>query len=115
MRPFAEDLRQRIIAIPENVGSAEVGARFEVSASFVRKFRQKFREGGTLEAKPYPGGVRRVSRENEAVLRKIVAQHFDATLRELCDLFEDLTAVSMSLATMSRQLRRMGISLKKKQ
>jgi transposase len=113
MRPFSEDLRRRIIAIPKSVGSTEVGARFGVSASFVRKFRQRVREGGDISATPYSGRVRKVNADNEAHLTKLVAKHPDAILYELCQLFEASTSVSLSLATMSRQLRRMGITLKK--
>ena len=51
------DLRQRMIeAREEGQTVAQVAKRFAVSPSFIEKLPQRWRECGTLEAKPHGGG-----------------------------------------------------------
>lgn len=109
------DLRQRIItALEEEPSSIAVGARFEVSASAVRKLRLKAERTGSIEPDPLPGRERLVSGDVEDRLRELVREHPDATLKVLCELLAAETDVSVSETTMWRQLERMGITLKKK-
>jgi transposase len=114
MKPFGEDLRRRILEVPESVPSPEVAERFSVSDSFVRKLRQRVREGGGLAPLPYPGRERLVRDSDEQALAALVDEYPDATLNVLCELFEDAVAITVSESTMCRQLKRMGITLKKR-
>ena len=55
MRPFSDDLRQRIHeACEAGETTAEVAERFGVSTAFVRRLQQRFRETGSLA--PLSGG-----------------------------------------------------------
>jgi len=114
MRPLGSDLRERILAIPPDIPSEEVAKRFGVGGSSVRRLRRRFVESGAIAADPYPGRARAVRGKTEDRLREFVAAQPDATLLELCDKLEKETGLSVSEATMSRQMRRMGLTRKKK-
>ena len=68
MKPFGEDLRRRVLELPEDVPSAEVAERFSVSESFVRKLRQRVRDGGSMAPLPYPGRERLIRDSDEQAL-----------------------------------------------
>jgi transposase len=50
---------------------------------------------------------------SEQRLQQLIDRYPDATLEVLCDLLEEKTGVVVSETTMWRQLRRMGMTLKK--
>ena len=86
MKPYSLDLRTRVAAACEQVGSRqqEVAARFGVSVSFIKKLRHQQRATGSLAAKPASGGpARAISPAEQAWLVAYVGQHADATLAEL--------------------------------
>lgn len=107
-------MRRQILGVPETESSAVVAARFSVSESFVRKLRQRFRAGRGVEPLPYPGRERMIRDDGEAALAGVVAEHPDATLSVLRELFADAVGITVSEATMCRQLQRMGLTLKKR-
>jgi len=114
MKPTSLDLRERILeALAEEPSSLKVGKRFKISASSVRKLRLKVERTGVVAAGKAPGKERLVQGKNEQKLRKLVAQHPDATLTVLCELLADATGVGVTETTMWRQLRRMDLTLKK--
>jgi transposase len=52
--------------------------------------------------------------DGEAALARLVAEYPDATLNVLRELFADALGITVSEATMCRQLQRMGLTLKKR-
>lgn len=58
MKPYSLDLRIRVAAACEQVGSRqqEVANRFSVSVSFIKKLRHQQRKTGSLSPKPASGG-----------------------------------------------------------
>ena len=113
MSAFSPDLGERILAVPFSVPSVEVGERFGVSGSFVRKLRNRLRATGDAAALPFPGRARIVDDQAEILLRDLVATEPDATLLELCEQLLDQAGLAVSEATMSRQMQRMGLTRKK--
>ena len=108
------DLRKRIIkALEVEPSSLVVAERFDVSASAVRKLRLRFKRTGNIEPSPYPGRERLIQGKHEHRLAQLVLKHPDATLKTLCELLASETQVLVSETTAWRQLRRMGITLKK--
>jgi transposase len=93
MKPFDLDLRYRVLDIPPNVSSSSVGARFDVSASFVRKYRQRVREGGDIEPSPIPGRPSKINSENEKLLQAIVKKSPDSTLPQIAAFYEESTGI----------------------
>ena len=86
MKPYSEDLRERIAAACGAGDSTlgQVAARFSVSLSFVNKLRQRQRASGTVAALPHYGGpAPLLDAAARAQLAACVARHPDATLDEL--------------------------------
>lgn len=115
MAYLSVDLRRRIIEeLKTEPSSLVVAKRFKVSGSAVRKLRMKYAATGEFVAGTAPGRERLVKGRSEQQLLAIVARHPDATLNVLRDLFEDESGLLLSETTMWRQLRRMGMTLKKR-
>jgi transposase len=114
MKPYSQDLREKIIQALEAGGTQEEAAdRFAVSLSFVEKLWRRWRETGSCAALPHAGGRQRSLREHEAALRKQVAEQPDATLSELCDRLTAAGAPAVSVATMCAELQRLDLPRKK--
>lgn len=114
MAALSLDLRHRIMAALEKESSSlKVAARFDVSASSVRKLRLKVQRTGEIAAGKARGRERLVQGRSEKRLRQLIERYPDATLEVLCELLEEKAGVAVSETTMWRQLRRMGLTLKK--
>lgn len=116
MNPLSLDLRQRIVqAYEDEEGSqAELARRFMVSESTVERLVRLKRETGSVEAKPHAGGT--ACRISEADRERLLAD-FEAEpdLRQE-DIAARLAAEGrpVSQPTVSRALKRLGITFKKK-
>jgi len=116
MRPYSDDLRLRIIeTIQENeLTQPEIARQFSVSLPFVEKLWHRFRITGSYKAKPHAGGVKRFLRDDEKLLRAIVALSPDLTLADLCERVSAQTGKRLvTTATMCVELQRLKLPLKK--
>ena len=113
---YSLDLRQRVwSAWQHGEGSQrELARRFAVSLSFVRDLSRRFRQSGSVAAKPYGGGqplkadARTIKR-----LETLVAKHNDLTYDEYHRRLS--TAGSpLSRSSVGRLLRRLGLTRKKR-
>ena len=109
MRAYSADLRSRVLAaVPAGHAPAAVADRFGVSASWVRRVRQRHRDGG--ETAPRPRGHRPQSLAADADrIRQAVAGDPDATPAEL----KARLGLAVHLATLWRAVARLGLTLKK--
>ena len=87
MKPYSQDLRDRIIhTLEAGQGTQpEVAERFCVRPSFVAKLWHRWRRSGSGAANPYAGGTSRRLKDHTETLRQEVAQQPDATLEEWRD------------------------------
>ena len=116
MAAYSIDLRQKILhAYERRLGSQQTLAEvFGVSLSFVEKLLRRYRTTGERGPKPHAGGQKpRVDATAQAVVRRVVHEHPDATLGELCTRLANATGVRVSLATMCRVVQRLGLPRKK--
>jgi transposase len=114
MKQYSVDLRERLLgAIAAGLSQAEASRLFGVGTSTITRWRRQRRETGGLAPKPRPGRPPAIGPAQEAALRAQVARHPDATLAEHCARWERAHAVGLSVAGMSRAIRRLGITLKK--
>jgi transposase len=115
MKPYSQDLRERIIAALETdeESQSETATAFGVSLSFVQKLWRKWRETGSCEAKPHAGGRNRGLKDDEAKVRAAVAAQPDATLAELCEQVRADGGANVTPMTMCRELRRLKLPRKK--
>jgi len=116
MKPYSDDLRLRIIeTIQENeLTQPEIAERFSVSLPFVEKLWHRFRTTGSYQAKPFAGGVKRLLKDDEEVLREIVRREPDLRLADLCERVSKETGKpAVTTATMCVELQRLQLPLKK--
>lgn len=116
MKPFSNDLRQRIIeAIQENNQSqSKIAKRFSVSLKFVEKLWKRFRETGSYEALPHGGGRKRLLKDDEQLIRQKVADKPDITLSELAEYVAEQTGKDVvSDPVMCVELQRLNLPRKK--
>ena len=114
MKPYSQDLREKIIrALESGETQEEVADRFTVSLSFVEKLWRCWRETGSCAALPHAGGRQRALREHEAAIREEVASQPDVTLAELSERLASAGAPSVSLATICAELQRLDLPRKK--
>src|SRR5260221_295349 len=82
-KPLSEDLRERVIEAIEGGASRRAAAeRFEVSASSAVKWMQRWRQTGSVAAKP-SGGCKSLLDEHSEWLLALVAGQPDLTLDEV--------------------------------
>ena len=116
MAAYSSDLRQKIVSAYERrLGSQRALADvFGVSLSFVEKVLRRYRATGELAPRPHGGGQKpRVDAAAQAFIRRVVHEHPDATLEELCTRLADTLGVRISLATMCRAVQRLALPRKK--
>jgi transposase len=114
-RAYSRDLRERLLQVlASGLSAVEVARRTGVSVSSLHRWKTKAAEGESLEPSHSPGGPRKISPDAEAALRVQVAAHPDATLAEHCALWTAAGQATVSVATMSRALGRLGLPLKKR-
>lgn len=115
MKPYSQDLRERIIrGLEARVETQpEIAERFAVSLSFVEKVWRRWRTTGSCAARPHAGGRVRSLRAAEAVIRAAVASDPDLTLATLCEQLDQRGGPQVSQKTMCLELQRLRLPLKK--
>lgn len=112
MRAYAMDLRERVVAACDAGRSTEeVAATFSVSASWVRRLKQRRRESGSIAPRPQErrGPVPGWETHGEAI-RQAVREHPDATLEEYR---HQHGLLSLSKSALARALAVLGLTRKK--
>src|SRR5438067_5399481 len=113
MRPYSQDLRERVAqAVDRKQGSLrELARRFCVSLSFVARLLHLRKETGNLQPRPHGGGTP-LALDEQAVarLQQLVHDQPDLTLEELAQR----VGVPCSRMSVWRALRRLNITRKKK-
>ena len=92
----------------------EAAVKYSVSLSFVQKLMKRVCETGSTAAKPASGGVKRRFAEAEKLIRAEVKHNSDVTLNALCEQVEAKLGLWSDESMMSRELKRLGITLKKR-
>jgi transposase len=82
MKPYSQDLRERLIPALETGDAAQraIAERFCVSLSSVETLWRRFRRSGSRTTKPHAGGKPRALKDHLELLRHEVADQPDATL-----------------------------------
>lgn len=116
MKAFSVDLREKIVAahLVDKLSIRKVAVQFSVSKSVVQKLVKQQRVDEDLQ--PKPRGKPQFSHltKAETELRELVAEHHDATLLELCELFAAKTENWVSRTAMGAALQKLGLNRKKK-
>jgi len=116
MRAYSLDLPERVVAAYEKGEQtvAEIAARFSVGQTFLKKMRWQKRETGSSERLPARARAKRaLADEHRNWLRKQIKEQPDATLSELKQGLAAKKKVSVSLATVCRELKELNLPRKK--
>ena len=102
MKPYSTDLREKVIQAYLRGDSSlrDIAKRFFVSLNFVWLLWQRYLATGSVETKPHTGGrVSVMTEERLSILRDLVEEQNDATLKELQEQFRDKTGIMVSSGT----------------
>ena len=114
-RGYSRDLRERFLqAVASGLSVREVATHTGVSAKSIRRWLAKDAAGQSLDPGRAPGRPRVITPGLEDALREQVRATPDATLAEQCAQWAAAGHAPVSTATMSRQLARQGLPLKKR-
>ena len=116
MRAYSLDLRERVVAAYEKGEEtiAGIAAKFSVGQTFLKKMLRQKRATGSLERLPQRAGAKKVlSDKQRSFLAKKIKKQPDATLAELQEDLQIREQVSVSVATVSRELRALRLPRKK--
>ena len=115
MKAYSLDLRERVVrAVDLGYKRADIIKLFGVSRATIKRYLKQRRETGLLSRKPIPG---RPAKKGTPLQTGLVAQlesHPDATLEMHCQVWEQTSGVRVSTSMMSRAIRRVGWTRKKK-
>ncbi len=116
MNAYSKDLRLKALAaLDRGAPRTEVVWTFGVSLATLKRWLKRRREGGGLSPKPSPGRTPRIlatAGERRALWAQLEAND-DATLERHCELWEQERGIGVSIATMSRAVRKLGWTFKK--
>ena len=116
MKAYSPDLCAKIArAYDEGEGSQrQLARRFRVSLAFIQKMRRRERATGELAATRHTGGRRPLlDADALSLIAKLIREQNDLTLAELCEYASRERGLQVSVPTMYRALRRLGLPHKK--
>lgn len=114
MKAYPVELRTRIVqVVARGVPRAEIGELFAVSQRTIGRYVAQERQGQPLTPKQSPGRPPAIGPDQADALQAQVAAHPEATLAEHCAMWEREQGVAVSVATMSRAIRGLAITVKK--
>jgi len=113
---YSQDLRDRVIdaVLGEGMSRRAAGARFGVSESSAIRWLRRVEESGSHAAGKLGGHKRLKLEPHRAFLEALRAERPDATLQALCDRLQAEHGVAVDVSVMSRFLRRIGVTFKKR-
>src|SRR5262245_12760858 len=114
MKPYSQDLRERVMAALEaGHTQAAVAAQFRLHKSTVEKWWARWQVTGSCAALPPARGPQRTLHAAEQFLRAEVKKHPDATLAELCERVAEVKDLKASPSMMCRELQQLKLPVKK--
>ena len=115
MKAYSPDLREKVLrAVDQGKSRREIVNVFGVSLATLKRYLKQRRETGNVLPKPIPGRPSKKFALLEAGLVAQLKAHSDATLEDHCRLWEQTHGMRVCTSTMSRAIRRVGWTRKKK-
>ncbi len=117
MNAYSKDLRTRVLAaVDRGSAYAEVSRLFGVSLATIGRYARRRRETGEVAPRPSPGrtpSICSTPEERRALWTQLEANP-EATLERHRELWEERGGARVSVATMSRAIRRLGWTYKQR-
>jgi transposase len=113
-RSYSFDLRVRVIrAVEEGMSARAASERFGVSISSGIRWVRRFRQEGSLEARPQRGHLQSPLEPHRAWLMALIAVEPDLTLVEIGERLAHDHGLTVAISTIWRFYDMSGISFKK--
>ncbi len=114
MRPYSQDLRERVLhALERGDRPTDIAKRFEVSRGWVHQVRRQLRLEGRRTSLTIGGHRTSLVAPLEAEIRTWIAERPDLTLAEMCERLAREHQVTIKIPALWHQLNRWGLSYKK--
>ena len=115
MKAYSPDLRAKILAaVDAGMTKSQAARVFGVGRSTIKRYAAQRRETGSIDPRPRPGRSATLSRDYDPALWAQLDAHPDAILEEHCQRWEESQGMRVSLSTMSRAIRRLNWTRKKR-
>jgi transposase len=115
MKAYSIDLRERVVeAVANGMTKSRVARTFSVSLATVKNYVRQVQATGSLAPRPIPGRPREIPSEQDAAFVAQLRSAQDATLDELRAAWEMVSGVRVSAATMTRAIKRVKWTRKKR-
>jgi transposase len=110
MKPYSIDLRERVLKDCDGgLGTRAVAQKYAVSEAWVRRLKQRRREGGSIEPRTATPGPAPALAAHADRLRALAREAPGLTAGE----YRDKLGVPVAVVTVWRALRRLGLTFKK--
>ena len=115
MKAYSLDLRAKVLrAVDQGYPRTEIVKLLGVSLATIKRYLKQRQETGEVAPKPIPGRPPKKLAPLQAGLVAQLQAHDDVRLEDHCRLWEQTQGVQVSTATMSRAIKRLGWTRKKK-
>lgn len=117
MNAYSNDLRLKVLdALDRGLPRKEVVRLFSISLSTIKRYLKLRKHTGDVAPKPSPGRIPTIGKsvEQRRALWAQLESNVDATLERHCELWEERQGAKVSISTMSRAIRKLGWTRKKK-
>jgi transposase len=115
MKAYSVDLREKVLrAVDQGYARKEIVKLLGVSRATIKRYLKQRRETGTVDPKVIPGRPPKKLGPLQADLVEQLQTHNDLGLEEQCRLWEHSHGVRVSTSTMSRAIKRVGWTRKKR-
>jgi transposase len=117
MKTYSQYLREKMLAaVDRGMPRKEAVSAFGVSSATLKRWLRRRRETGSAAPKRRPGMKPRIGgdADERRALWNQLKEHPEATLEEHRELWKRQQGVRVSVATMSRAIRRLGWTYKQR-
>lgn len=115
MRASSQDLREKVLrAVDQGHPRKEIVRLLGVSQATIKRYLKQRREMGSVAPKAIPGRPPKKLGPLQADLVEQLQAHDDLRLEDHCVVWEQSHGVKVSTATMSRAIKRVGWTRKKR-
>ena len=113
-KPYSEDLRERVVAaVEDGLSRRQAAGLFDLGISTVVHWVRRFRETGSVAAKPMGGDHRSLLTQERSWILERIEEEPDLTIEELRDELKT-RGVIVGYGTVWRFFEREDITFKKK-
>ena len=116
MNAYSKDLRLKVLsAVERGIPRREVAEMLGISISTISRYVKLKASGKEIAPKPSPGRTSKILADpaHRRTLWRQLERNDTATLEEHSEMFEEGRGVRVSVATMSRAVRKLGWTFKK--